>query len=526
MSNMGLLLKNSKYLLFTGIWSLVFVITFCGSAEYLLLAKIVYFFFIFSLVNILFYRKTAFIVFNIALFIPTAFAYYFQKNFNIEINRDTIGFLFETNIYESADFITSGLVIYSLAVIGFLVLSTFVYFKVMGNDRPAFKFQLLTLLAVCVVLGAASVPLKKSSYEMYDSLKPKRNYPLLPYNAANNYFKMKKEYVKEAKNIVNVALMDSSMSDSDGKLIVLILGESARWDRFSLNGYGRETNPLLSKRDNLISFHKCLSFAASTNWSIPAILTPMEIKDGRKMKYTSFLDLYSKHGYSTVYYSLNTKYKSNNINTSVLLDKIQNKMFLEAMNVSYEEAKDGYLLELIDKNLKLKDSDMLLVLHTRGSHFDYKNRYDAEFEKFKEADGTVSLSDSYDNSILYTDYFIDSIISKVSDFNSVVLYVSDHGESLGDDGFYMHGKENRREQRHVPLIVWFSDKYKELHKDRVEHFRENENKYVSHDHIFHTMLGLAGIDSELKKSELDLSNADIHETRSKLITDMAVSSNQ
>ena len=157
-----------------------------------------------------------------------------------------------------------------------------------------------------------------------------------------------------------------------------------------------------------------------------------------------------------------------------------------------------------------KTNKSLIVLHTTGSHWNYSARYPQKFSKFApscdelsgkrdhSACGIDRLVNSYDNSILYTDYFLSEVIERLQGKNAFVIYVSDHGESLGEDGFYGHGGDIRPEQMKVPLLVWFSDKFL-----KNKSLKTNIQP-LSHDNIFHSLLHCSDVKSEIIDPEMSL----------------------
>jgi glucan phosphoethanolaminetransferase (alkaline phosphatase superfamily) len=176
---------------------------------------------------------------------------------------------------------------------------------------------------------------------------------------------------------------------------------------------------------------------------------------------------------------------------------------------SYDEAMVPYLESALEKNTK-----SLIVLHPTGSHWNYAARYPKNFAQFtpgcEELSGKVDhascghdgLINSYDNSILYADHVLGEIIAKLKDRNAFLIYVSDHAESLGENGFYGHGSsEIPPEQKIVPLIAWFSDKYLANNPNLgyIPH-----GKILSHDNIFHSILDCANIGSQIIDKTLSI----------------------
>jgi glucan phosphoethanolaminetransferase (alkaline phosphatase superfamily) len=180
----------------------------------------------------------------------------------------------------------------------------------------------------------------------------------------------------------------------------------------------------------------------------------------------------------------------------------------------YDEDLFPYIDGLLDSKNK---KNRFIVVHTAGSHWDYDSKYTKEFEKFTPtcaSENTAtdqasckisSLVNSYDNTILYTDYIISEIIKKFKNKYAIIIYTSDHGESLGEDGRLAHGGEfAAREQVEVPFFVWASDKYIQKNKEKFENIKSKLGKELSHDYIFHSLLDCANIESEAINKNLSI----------------------
>ena len=176
----------------------------------------------------------------------------------------------------------------------------------------------------------------------------------------------------------------------------------------------------------------------------------------------------------------------------------------------HDEKMLPFIKEIIPNSNK-----QFIVVHTSGSHWNYTARYPKEFEQFTpvcngkiKSDASnceqLALINSYDNSILYTDFFLSNLIDLLKDKNAFLLYVSDHGESLGENGYYGHGGPLIAEQITVPLIVWVSKDFKLRHPESVASIKKYTNNEISHDHVFHSVLDCLNIDSEIVDKDFSL----------------------
>lgn len=314
---------------------------------------------------------------------------------------------------------------------------------------------------------------------------------------------------------------------ADNLIVVVILGESARADHFAINGYARATNPRLSQRTDVINYRNVYSCAASTTVAIPCLLTrlrgetlPDAYTSSTVKTYlyqpiateNSFISLFKKHGFNTAWLSLNQVWGRKNEPISMMVADAQTRTFLSDISVSYASARDEQLLPLLKTHLAKHQQNSLIVLHTRGSHWAYRARYPKSFEHFKpickkslpSKCEPQQLINTYDNTILYTDNFIAQVITLLENHNALLVYTSDHGESLGEAGVYTHSVMSRKEQRWVPMIWWASAQYQNDNADYYRALQHHTKQTISHDYLFHSVLHCAGIQSPVIDHSLSL----------------------
>jgi len=298
-------------------------------------------------------------------------------------------------------------------------------------------------------------------------------------------------------------------SDPDRELIIIVVGETARSDRFSLNGYHKKTNPYL-ERENIVSFSDVRSCGTSTAISVPCMFSNLgekEYSTERSKNTENLLDVLAHTG------DVDILWRDNNSTSKGVADRVHYQDFQspEKNTVCDEECRDvGMLVGLEDYINASEKKDIVIVLHQMGSHGPaYFKRYPKEFEKFIPACHTNELSEcsqeeidnAYDNTILYTDYFLSRVIELLKkqsvQFDTAMIYLSDHGESLGENSIYLHGLPNvfaPNEQRKVPMIMWFGGNMeKETDYDQLNKIKSSS---YSHDNFFHTVLGTMEINSE------------------------------
>lgn len=291
------------------------------------------------------------------------------------------------------------------------------------------------------------------------------------------------------------------------ELIIMVVGETARADRFSLNGYERNTNPRLANESGLISYTNVSACGTSTAVSVPCMFVPegrAEFTRNSVYANENLLDVLQRAG-------VNVLWRDNNSGSKGVAERVPFEAFSspDVNPVCDEECRDVGLLSGLQEYIDSVDGDILIVLHQMGSHGPaYFRRYPAEFEQYTPACHSADLNDcdqveiqnAYDNTILYTDYFLSEVIALLKRntpaFETAMLYVSDHGESLGERGIYLHGLPYMfapHEQTKVPLILWAGstsdiDINSAIRKKDLPH---------SHDSIFNSMLATFEIEETL-----------------------------
>ncbi|MBF0219844.1 MAG: sulfatase-like hydrolase/transferase, partial [Gammaproteobacteria bacterium] len=288
---------------------------------------------------------------------------------------------------------------------------------------------------------------------------------------------------------------------------VLIVGETARGDHLQLNGYAEPTSPLLSQRQDLYNFSHASSCGTATAYSLPCIFSLMGKDDyspEHAEKQSNLLDLLQDAG-------INLYWLDNNSGCKGICGRLPEHHYLDVSGSS-EERFDEVLLTTLREQLKNVEKDTLIVLHLLGSHGPaYYKRYPHEFASFQPDcqlntphDCPVQeLINSYDNTLLYTDYIINSVITELSQIpptmNTFMLYASDHGESLGENGIYLHGLPYAlapSAQTHIPMMLWLSP---QLNLSIIE-----TSQPVSHDNISHTVLELFHVTTPPLQPQLSL----------------------
>lgn len=443
-----------------------------------------------------FLRRISSVLIPVLFFLSTI-AGYFHAVFRTKIDHELIFLLLETNSGEAGEFINSELIMVGVAGLLFSIIMGYLIKNCTGKRQ--LKLVILPLLVLIPInIGLSKFRNNPQVRIIRPAVATKYAFPYCVVNSFANFTKHYIVYLTQGDVISSATLESKATPPKEPLKVIFIVGESARADRFQLNGYERETNPLLVKEKNVITFGSIKSFSAYTRISVPAMITPTMLSKP-EVPMGSFLALFKKHGFETTWISANDRYTGKDTPTTRAIGEVDIRLFRNKFtDAEYGEFIDEMFLEPVKELVADEAKNQAIAIHTRGSHAHYACRYTKEFQKYMP-DGYGSYSEvekvnnAYDNSILATDAFIKSIIDIVRDKNTVVIFSSDHGESLGEDGHFGHGNPAIKEQREVPLIIWYSDKYAELNPEMVKLLKQQVGKRLSHDVLFPWTLNLGGI---------------------------------
>lgn len=324
-------------------------------------------------------------------------------------------------------------------------------------------------------------------------------------NKINNYKESAEGFLYHAQHQPN---------SNTREVYVLVIGEASRAASWQLYGYNRPTNPLLSKRDDITLFKQLTTQSNTTHKSVPMMLSSVHTSQHEELYLrTGLMALFNEAGFTT--YFISTQQPQ-----GAMIDHLASdanfKCYLSSPYHDYQ------LVEAMQRALdETRSQKILFVLHTYGSHFSYCQRYPREFAQFLP-DDDVAISEknidmirnAYDNSIIYTDYVLNEIISLLeskSDVCSAMFYCSDHGEDLLDtseERFLHSSPATTYYQLHVASLMWFSPTYRELFAEKVEAASQNYNAPATTYSVFHTMVDMASIYSPYINIKASLVSAD------------------
>ncbi|WP_338846788.1 phosphoethanolamine transferase [Massilia sp. W12] len=310
---------------------------------------------------------------------------------------------------------------------------------------------------------------------------------------------------------------------AEPQTLVVVIGESSRFDRWSINGYERDTTPLLKKTPNLISMQDMITSVSATRLSVPVILSRKKamqsLKDGFTEK--SFLTAFKEAGFKTWWLSNQISFGHYDTPISVFAKEADVIQFVNLGGFTNESNYDQVLLHPYQAALADPAPKKLIVLHTLGSHWNYSHRHPKEFDKWQpslfgvdkpaytDLKNKPRLNNSFDNAILYTDWFLSQVITQLNSQPrlAAMLYVADHGQTLydGSCNLAFHG-HNTQFEFHIPALFWYSDQYQAQYAEKVKRVQKNRKAKLSTENIFHTLLDLGDISYPDEKLEWSFAN--------------------
>jgi lipid A ethanolaminephosphotransferase len=454
----------------------------------------------------------------------SAAAAYFMGSYGIAIDTVMMQNVLETNPAEASALLSAKLFGY-LLVLGVLPI-VIIWWAPVTYRRVLPGLVNKVLVAVgCVLVIAVSVGAFYSTYAPIFRDEDKLTHFINPTNYVYALGKLTKQSVaiKETLKVQTVgadaALSPQAQQRPKKSLMIFVVGETARADHFSLNGYGRETNPELAKLD-ILNFTQVQSCGTSTAVSVPCMFSKFprtDYSDKKGKTYEGLLDILQRAGLKVVWLDNNSDCKGACLRVPHSdVPKNQPSPFCDGTHCLDESLLVG-LQEYIDT---LQDN-AIIVLHSDGSHGpEYYDRYPKSLERFTPVCHTNQLgsctSDElknvYDNTILYTDHFLAQTIELLKrnqdKVDTSMIYVSDHGESLGENGVYLHAAPYAiapAAQTHVPMVMWFGNQtLKDAAVDLNCLQAKRDQPDLSHDYMFHSVLGLLGVTTAEYQPKLDI----------------------
>ena len=428
--------------------------------------------------------------------IINATAVYFIITYSAIINATTIENVFNTRYSEASGFFSWGLWLFILAFGVLPALWCLLQPVVIGKGRKLAVYCGSSLaIALVVALANFNQTLFISQHDT------ELGGLLQPWSYLVNICRIASFSMDEQAE--EIKLPDGRIADNDKAVVVLVIGESARKANFQLYGYKRDTNPLLSKLQDL-KVYEATSCATYTTAGSKAILEPKDSGD--------LYELLPNYAFRT---GVDVAWRTSNWGEPPIhIDEYLTDDELGDQYPDVDKNYDGILFAGIRQRIESgKSNKVLIIIHTSTSHGPkYADKYPKDFEVYKPVAKNVEegeknvglLVNAYDNTIRYTDFLLDNLITTLramTDWKSAMIFISDHGESLGENKMFMHGlpmKLAPKEQYEIPFLVWTSDNFRDYKtKDELPAVLEQH-------YIFHSVLNLLSIESPAYNKEFDI----------------------
>lgn len=490
-----------------------------------------------SLLNIIFIiylyalvKDSRYLIVLYPIIVIVPFIIFYIYLYNTSVNEQILTIVLETNWQEALSFLGSNTYLYVGIVFIWIMFVTLLYWQ---NYQHPLRWThrsrgwvVISISITTIITFAANQILiankknnsanspnnfliedKNSSIEKF-----KQTYPLglfvSLYDVYQQQAKMNTAVAKNQKFSFNAKASDTIKNK---QLIVLVIGETSRRANWQLNGYSRNTNPLLASRTSVVNFSDMLSISNFTRTSIPMLLTrkPSERVNSYNFPEKSVISAFKEAGFDTYWLSTQQKFGRHDTSTSVYAKEADNLIFLNKTSYSNQGETDEVVLPVFEQILKSPAKKIFIVIHTLGSHFDYSHRYPNAFDIFKPSLNDLDryspqdrqykqqIVNSYDNSILYTDYVINELIDSMqtqTQTESFLLYSSDHGEDLFDAQCDKSGHANKTPYNfEIASLAWYSPRFATSHANKVQQLQANATKPINHTSIFPTLIDAADI---------------------------------
>lgn len=453
-----------------------------------------------------------------ALFTAAAISY-FANTYHVIMDDKMIQNVVETNVAESLDLLSVKMLIY-LTTLGLIPALLVWKIKLTRTTLKKALLHKITTIILCMVIIVVALlagnRFYASFFREHKPLRYRAN-PLYSFYSAGEY--VAGRFFATTTKFKQIGL-DAHVAGqhSRPKLAIMVVGEAARADHFSLNGYQRDTNPLLKTLD-IINLPDVASCGTSTAVSVPcmfSILDRRHYSDSKARSTENVLDILKRSGVEILW-------RDNNSSSKGVAKRVTYQNYRTSANNTIctreGECRDVGMLvglqQFIDSH---KDKDILIILHQMGNHGPaYYKRYPQEFAKFLpvctsnqlEQCSEAQINNAYDNAIRYTDHFLAKTIDLLKHnngrFQTSMIYMSDHGESLGENGLYLHGLPYAiapEAQTHIAALMWFGNT--PGNRQTIEYLKRNASRHYSQDNLFHTLLGLFDIQTSVYDKKLDM----------------------
>ncbi|EAL3606531.1 phosphoethanolamine--lipid A transferase [Campylobacter coli] len=441
-------------------------------------------------------------LFSVFFILASFLSVYFITFYGVLIDSDMIQNIAQTDIKEVRDLLNFKLLftVFLALFLAFCILK--IQIDYYSNFKTYIKIKCINIILGLILVFVILAPLSKTFIPFFRNYNEIRMYntPFYQIYALYRYYVRFVKTKPEFKTIANDAYRENNHTK---KLLVLVVGETARAANYSLGGYAKNDTNFYTKKDNVVFFDNFSSCGTATAVSLPCMFSLSKRQNYSSSEYQeNVMDILQKTGVKASWID------NNSGGCKGVCDRLSDKQQLSS-------DWDENLLPFLKERLGNLDTQNIIVLHLQGSHGPaYYKRYPSEFKKFIPTCDTNELSkcdsealiNTYDNTLLYTDYLLSEIIKLLKekkDYESSLIYLSDHGESLGENGIYLHGMPYAiapSYQTHIPVIFWSND------KKLMMTAQNHKGLKLSQDNLFSTLLGYFDVKTMVYESDYDLLN--------------------
>ncbi|KAB0499892.1 phosphoethanolamine transferase [Pseudomonas vancouverensis] len=459
----------------------------------------------------------------ILLFMISAGVAYFMSQYGVLIDTGMLQNFAETNATEVRDLL-------SLKLFAYIVFLGVLPSLILWKTPIAYRRWHRELLSKALVTFASAVVIGAVALVNYQGLSSlfRNHHELRLMVVPSNYIGASAGFLRQQVASAHQPFIKigedaqrNPASHADGRksLTVLVVGESARAENFGILGYNRDTTPELAKEAGLIAYTDVHSCGTETAVSVPCMFSNMGRQDydaSKAKNEEGLLDVLKRAGFDVIWRDNQSGCKGTC--DRVTLDDVSN--LKDPALCADSECRDEILLQGLQHFIDNLDKDTVLVLHQMGSHGpEYFKRYPKAFERFTPVCESNALNNcsresivnGYDNTLAYTDHVLATLInllrSNQDKVDTAMLYLSDHGESLGEYNLFLHGTPYMlapEQQKHVAMFAWFSDSYQKSFSVDTHCLQQGREKPLSQDNLFHSMLGLLEVNSKVYNHDLDM----------------------
>ncbi len=456
-----------------------------------------------------------------AFILCAALAAHYMRRYQVYINAEMLRNVLHTDPRESRELITPALI---GALLLFAVVPGLAVWRVRLRTRSMGRALLIRLgfLAAVAVSGLAAALMCFQDLSALMRNHHEIRYLATPINvlaAARSILKSATSTPSGPKRpLENDAVATPRAPGTRPRLLVIVLGEAARARNWGLNGYARQTTPVLANLADLVNFRDVQSCGTSTEVSVPCMFSPLGRHDYDEKAIRSQQSLLHVLEHA----GIGTLWRDNQSGCKGVCEQLPTQSLQDAAVPALchgGRCLDEVLLEDLPAQVRSRRGDRVVVLHQLGNHGpSYFQRYPPAFKHFVPACEDPDLgqcsrrqiANAYDNALLYTDHFLGrtvALLQTMDDYDSAMLYVSDHGESLGEKGLYLHGVPYAiapREQTRVPMVMWFSPAFASARGLDLPCLQRRAQQPADHDNLFASILGLMQVRTRIYDAARDL----------------------